>query len=125
MPMPHSQYYIGTVAERTGASRKAIRLYEERGLIPKPMRVQSYRVYTDNHIELIQIIKQAQALGFRLAEIQAALANSENCDAFPYEEAIELVRSKIEANLHAVAELKQQNTELKSYIKILEKKCES
>ena len=123
--MPQGQYYIGAVAERTGASRKAIRLYEERGLIPRPVRVQSYRVYSDDHIELIQIIKQAQALGFRLAEIQTALERSESCDAFPYEEAIELVRHKIEANEQAAAELKQQNSQLKSYIKILEKKCES
>src|SRR5690554_5382293 len=39
--------YIGKLAEMTGATRKAIRLYESLGLIPVPSRNGNYRVYSD------------------------------------------------------------------------------
>ena len=38
--------FIGEVAARSGVSRKALRLYEARGILPAPSRTASgYRVY--------------------------------------------------------------------------------
>ena len=42
--------YIGRLSELTGATPKAIRLYESLGLIPVPRRQGAYRVYTDKDV---------------------------------------------------------------------------
>lgn len=64
---------IGELARQTGASPKAIRLYEARGLLPQVPRKGSYRVYTEKHLRQVQVIRQAQALGFTLSELAPAL----------------------------------------------------
>lgn len=66
--------YIGEVAKLTGASVKAIRHYEALGLLGRVLRAGAYRVYGADELLLIQLIKQAQGLGFRLAELVAVLA---------------------------------------------------
>jgi MerR family copper efflux transcriptional regulator len=65
--------YIGEVAKLTGASLKAIRHYEALGLLGAVSRLGAYRVYAPNELLLIQLIKQAQGLGFRLAELAPLL----------------------------------------------------
>jgi len=60
---------IGEIAHRTGASAKAIRLYESRGLLGVVARAGSYRQYGEADVARVQLIRQAQALGFRLAEL--------------------------------------------------------
>ena len=44
--------YIGELSKRTGLSVKAIRLYEEKGLVKPPLRVGRYRVYQESDIEV-------------------------------------------------------------------------
>jgi DNA-binding transcriptional MerR regulator len=61
--------YIGKLAELTGATRKAIRHYESIGLIPSPQRKGNYRIYTTLDVHLMKIIRQAQSVGFSLAEL--------------------------------------------------------
>ena len=62
--------YIGEVAKITGLSIKAIRLYEERGLIIAPPRKGRYRVYSATHIELLNLIKEAKLLGSTLNQLK-------------------------------------------------------
>ncbi|SDU13976.1 DNA-binding transcriptional regulator, MerR family [Halopseudomonas salegens] len=64
---------IGELARRTGASPKAIRLYEARKLLPRVPRKGAYRVYGEEHVQQIQVIRQAQVLGFTLTELGSAL----------------------------------------------------
>lgn len=68
--------YIGELAKSAGASRKAIYLYEELGLIQAPLRKGSYRVYAPEIVDQVKTIKCAQLLGFRLKELVEALANN-------------------------------------------------
>lgn len=65
--------YIGALARLTGASVKAIRLYEAMGLLGPVPRLGVYRVYTARHVAQVRLIKQAQALGIRLSGMQASL----------------------------------------------------
>ncbi|OGB21348.1 MAG: hypothetical protein A3I66_04620 [Burkholderiales bacterium RIFCSPLOWO2_02_FULL_57_36] len=65
--------YIGEIARLTDASPKAIRHYESLGLLGRVTRAGSYRVYSENEVRQIKLIKQAQALGFRLSELRAVL----------------------------------------------------
>ncbi|GAA3965632.1 MerR family transcriptional regulator [Allohahella marinimesophila] len=68
---------IGELARRTGASPKAIRLYEARGLLSRVSRRGAYRIYTEQHFQQVRQIRQAQALGFSLTEL-GALANQQS-----------------------------------------------
>jgi DNA-binding transcriptional MerR regulator len=61
---------IGEVAARSGISRKALRLYEARGILSKPRRTASgYRVYNAEVLGVLHFVTQARRLGFTLKEI--------------------------------------------------------
>ena len=65
---------IGRVAQRAGVSVDTVRYYESRGLIAEPPRQASgYRQYAPGVVDRIQFIKQAQKLGFTLADIEELL----------------------------------------------------
>src|SRR3989442_7835775 len=69
--MGHDGLLIGEVAKRSGASRKALRLYEAAGILPAPRRTQSgYRVYSREALDLFAFVRQAQRLGFTLDDIK-------------------------------------------------------
>lgn len=61
--------YIGELAKRVGATPKAIRLYESLGLLGHVVRQGAYRVYNGRHLTQVRLIKQAQAMGFKLADV--------------------------------------------------------
>ena len=65
--------YIGELSKRAGATPKAIRLYESMGLLGRVGRLGAYRVYSDKHITQVRLIKQAQAMGFKLADVTPSL----------------------------------------------------
>jgi len=60
---------IGELAQRTGTTPKAIRLYEARGLLGTVARAGSYRQYGEADVARVLLIRRAQALGFRLSEL--------------------------------------------------------
>jgi DNA-binding transcriptional MerR regulator len=61
---------IGEVAARSGVTRKALRLYEARGIVPKARRTAAgYRVYPPDVLGLLHFITQARRLGLTLKEI--------------------------------------------------------
>ena len=66
---------IGEVAKRSGASRKALRLYEATGILPSPRRTPSgYRLYDSAALDLLAFVRRAQGLGFTLDEIKEIVA---------------------------------------------------
>ena len=66
---------IGTVAGRSGVSRKAIRLYEAAGILARPARTPSgYRRYPRETLALLEFVARARRLGFTLAEIREIVA---------------------------------------------------
>lgn len=67
---------IEEVAKRTGLTKRAIRYYEDIGLISAPERTQGgIRLYAEEDIEKInKILLVKEVLGFSLAEIQEYLA---------------------------------------------------
>lgn len=65
---------IGQLAERTGVSAKAIRYYEDIGVLPEPTRAPNgYRDYTPAAADRIDFIQDAQSAGLSLVEIQSIL----------------------------------------------------
>jgi MerR family transcriptional regulator, copper efflux regulator len=66
---------IGEVATRSGLSRKALRLYETRGILPPSRRTPSgYRTYPLEVVGVLHFVAQARRLGLTLAEIGSIVA---------------------------------------------------
>ncbi|WP_159566462.1 Cu(I)-responsive transcriptional regulator [Budvicia diplopodorum] len=66
---------ISQVAEKTGLTSKAIRFYEQKGLISPPSRSQNgYRTYNPRNIEELTLLRQARLVGFTLEECKELLA---------------------------------------------------
>lgn len=60
---------ISDVAKRTGLTSKAIRFYEEKGLVTPPLRSENgYRSYTQQHLNELTLLRQARQVGFNLDE---------------------------------------------------------
>lgn len=60
---------ISEVAKITGLTQKAIRLYEQKGLVPAPLRRDNgYRSYQPHHLEQLTLLRQARLMGFSLVE---------------------------------------------------------
>lgn len=87
-------FYIGQVAEITGASRKAIRHYESLGLLPPAVRRGKYRVYSERDVFLVHMIKHAQPYGFSLAELRELVSAKAKSKNFPLKLAEEMVARK-------------------------------
>ena len=64
--------YIGKLAKLTGASPKAIRLYESIGLIPIPSREGKYRIYSDKDVALVHMIRRVSHRDRERADRQQA-----------------------------------------------------
>ena len=64
----------GEVARRAGVSVETLRYYERRGLLPEPARMPGgHRRYAEETVRFLRAIKEAQATGFTLAEIEEFL----------------------------------------------------
>ena len=62
---------IGDLAARAGVSADTLRYYERRGLLPpSARRASGYREYPPDAVRLVRFIKQTQALGFALSEVE-------------------------------------------------------
>ena len=60
---------ISDVAKKTGLTSKAIRFYEEKGLVTPPLRSENgYRSYTQQHLDELTLLRQARQVGFYLEE---------------------------------------------------------
>ncbi|MDA0148990.1 MerR family transcriptional regulator [Vibrio sp. LaRot3] len=71
--------FIKEASQKSGATQRAIRLYESLGLL-EVERSGKYRVYSHTNINLIKIIKEAQSLGIRLSELVALKNEQEDFD---------------------------------------------
>lgn len=66
---------IGEIADFFGVSRKAMRLYEKKGII-KPVKVDAangYRYYSAKQVEQLNALLELKTLGFSLDEIKTII----------------------------------------------------
>jgi MerR family Zn(II)-responsive transcriptional regulator of zntA len=65
---------IGELAETSGTTTKALRFYEEQGLLPQAPRTPGgYREYSSDAVARIGFIHRGQAAGLTLAQIRQVL----------------------------------------------------
>ena len=68
-------FTIGQLAKRGGVNVETVRYYERRRLLmPTTRRPSGYRVYGSTDLRRLQFIKNAQALGFTLQEVEEFLS---------------------------------------------------
>jgi len=61
---------VGEVAEAAGVNRETLRYYERRGLLTSPHRSPGgHRLYDEQAVVTLRVIKAAQRLGFTLDEV--------------------------------------------------------
>ena len=73
---------IGQVADRTGLSLRTIRFYEENGLvIPTARSEGGFRLYSEDDVARLDVIKRMKPLGFTLEEMQELLTLLADLDA--------------------------------------------
>jgi MerR family copper efflux transcriptional regulator len=66
---------IGELAEQAGISTKAIRYYEQIGILAPPARTASgYRTYDQAALGRLGFVRAAQAMGLTLGEIRQIIA---------------------------------------------------
>ena len=73
---------VGELAERTHKTVRALRLYEERGLLSPMERSQGgFRLYAESSIERVSLIDRLQSVGMSLNEIAELLAVWEGAES--------------------------------------------
>lgn len=64
----------GQVATAAGVNPQTLRYYERRGVLPAPERtLGGHRVYPEETVTVLRVIKAAQGLGFSLDEVTELL----------------------------------------------------
>ena len=112
---------IGELAKRAGVSVQAIRFYERRRLMRTPRRTPSgYRIYSEQDLEIVTVIKKMQRFGFKLVEIRRVLQlwilPSDLGEASPYQRGShECLRDALKLG---EKKLQTMNDEIRSSIQI-------
>ncbi len=75
---------IGEVAERTGLSLRTIRYYEEMDLVVPDTRTDGgFRLYTEDHLHRLALIRRMKPLGFTRREMRELLEARDRLDDAP------------------------------------------
>jgi len=107
---------IGTLADRSGLSTKAIRYYEDIGILPTPQRSSNgYRTYDNGVLDRIGFIRDAQAAGLSLTEIQLILELREEGES-TCGHTIGLLESHLADVENQLDELRRTQTRLRAMI---------
>ena len=103
---------VGEVAARAGVNVETLRYYERRGLLPQPAREPSgHRRYDEETVRFLRAIKDAQAVGFTLAEIDEYLRAARR-SASPSEALRVRMAAKIDEIDSRIAGLRRMRDEL-------------
>lgn len=102
---------ISEVSKKTGLTAKSIRLYEEKGLIKPPHRLDNgYRDYHNQHVDDLNLIARCKGVGFSLDECKAMLnlANDPQRSSFAVKEKAQQKLKNVEQKLKELTVIKQQ-----------------
>jgi MerR family copper efflux transcriptional regulator len=103
---------IGELADRAGISTKAIRYYEQVGILAPPARTASgYRSYDEAALGCLGFVRAAQAVGLTLGEIRQVIAFRDDGQA-PCAHVTELLRRHATDLEVRIAELQRLRGEL-------------
>ncbi|MFK7903249.1 MAG: MerR family DNA-binding transcriptional regulator [Nitratireductor sp.] len=114
-------FRIGDLAKEFGVTLRALRFYEDRGLL-EPKRLGSTRIYSAEDRQRLKMILLSKRIGFSLVEIQEILKVHDAEDLT--KEGLEVVLSKFKGQISVLMEQKSETEraleELSDTIKYLE-----
>lgn len=101
-----STYSTSQIAKIVGLHPNTVRMYEEWGLIAKPLRkVNGYRVYNDIHIRQFQLVRKALQIEILQAGLRRKIIEAVKLSAqYRFDDAIELTEEYIH-----IAEREKEN----------------
>lgn len=103
---------IGELAAASGTTSKALRFYEQRGLLPPAERTSSgYRDYDEQTIGRLDFIRRGRAAGLTLAEVQQILQIRDTGQA-PCEHVHTLLATRVADLNRQIVELRTLRTAL-------------
>lgn len=110
---------IAEIARRTELSSKAIRFYEEKGLITPPLRsANGYRQYNQLHINELNLLHQARLVGFSLPEAKDLLELYRN----PHRRSADVKKRTLEKIAEIDRQIEKLN-EMKTHLTALTNQC--
>lgn len=114
---------INELSKRTGVSIHTLRYYENLGLfegaLNEKVKTNNYKNYDESHVEKIEIIREAQEVGFTLAEIKSLLNNWYSGN-FPKKEQLKFFDAKITEVDAKIKQLKQVKKKLEKIKRAIE-----
>ena len=75
--MANGQLSLDELADRMGLTRRAVRFYVQRGLLPPPLGLGRGRHYDQHHLETLRRIQELQSAGHSLDAIGKILAGQD------------------------------------------------
>ena len=104
--VPDGLLGVAEVGRLTGLTRKALRLYEELGLVEPATRTDAgYRLYDGEALRRIELVNRAKVLGLSLTEAKEFLHVAEGCCGDHHPELANLVEGKLAETEQRIAEL--------------------
>ncbi|MGH2945794.1 MAG: MerR family transcriptional regulator [Solirubrobacteraceae bacterium] len=116
--MPDSaMMQIGEVADRVGLSLRTVRYYEEMGLVEPETRTEGgFRLYTEAHVDRLELVKRMKPLGFTVQEMRDLLdardaQDRERLAEFAREAAnrCEVLRAKLDSGEELARQLRRES----------------
>lgn len=112
---------VADVTRRTGATRKALRLYEEMGLVEPAARTEAgYRLYDADALRRIELVNRAKVLGLTLTEAREFLHVADGCCGDNHPALADLVARKLVETQERISELSNLRQTLESVLGRLE-----
>lgn len=120
-PREHTHMRIGQAAATSGLSVKAIRHYDNLGLLGELKRTGAYRDFTTSDVQNLKIVARCRKLGFTLPEVQRVLhlVSSAAPQCPPRHAMLAVVNAKLDSirnQIRALAETEQNVAKVKRYI---------
>ena len=101
---------VSKLADQVGVSADTVRYYERIGLLPEPGRSASgYRLYGDDAVQRLRLIKHAQRFGLRLDEVGELLQIQERglCPCGHTRQLLERRVGELDEQIAALTSLRQ------------------
>jgi len=113
---------VAEVGRITGATRKALRHYEEVGLVRPVRRTPAgYRLYDDEGLRRIHLVNRAKLLGLSLAEADEFIHVADGCCGERHPELATMVSAKLAETQRRIKELRALETTLRGVIERLDR----
>lgn len=113
---------VAEVGRLTGATRKALRHYEEVGLVRPARRTDAgYRLYDQEALRRIHLVNRAKLLGLSLAEADEFIHVADGCCGEDHPELATMVSGKLAETQRRIGELHALEETLRGVLERLQR----